>query len=55
MTKMRPFSTVAVAVSAWQLSPNRYNFDRHVREQVLWYDLKAQAVAHFARFIAVEE
>jgi hypothetical protein len=28
-------------------------FDRRVREQLPWYDLAAQAVAHFARLTAV--
>jgi hypothetical protein len=30
-------------------------FDRHVREQLPWFDLAAQAVAHFARLTALEE
>jgi len=30
-------------------------FDRHVCERLPWFDLAAQAVAHFERFTAVEE
>jgi hypothetical protein len=30
-------------------------FDRHVCEKLPWFGLAAQAVAHFARFTAVEE